>query len=557
LAAELGCVQCHTDLAGPSRIRDQAPDLSFAGLRYRTAYLLEFLQSPRQVRRHVGRARMPSFHLTEAEALALSLHLGTLRSKPAGWPQMPAGLRDGEAPPARRVTKAEFDRELGQGLACLTCHTWEGRGGVLGPELEDVGYQLKPEWIASYLVAPEQYGVMPNVMPPQFYQLSPDRQRHVPIQTNADQRIRTLVGYFSDASRARLPDLESKLARAIQAHPQATANVGERLFEAMNCAACHRHPTATPRLDAAPSLSREGHRVRADWLRRFLQQPTAIRRAGYHAGDGSRMPDFRLRPEEVTALAAYLGAQTNPPPALVTSPTNKPLSAFSRAKTQRLLETQHSCLGCHRLAGKGGVIGPDLSLAHSRLQPDYVRAIISDPARLAPHAIMPKAPLSPAAVDQIARHLLEGDWPHPRPAKYLSPFDSASLFPLPTVRPVTNSVVPDPSLTKSIRSTYLQRCAPCHGPDGRGDGFNAPFLLPTKPTVFTEATTMARRPDDTLFDGIHSGGRILNRSHWMPAWGETLSGSEIKALVRYLRELCRCEGPAWARDGQAPSSLTP
>ena len=61
---------------------------------------------------------------------------------------------------------------------------------------------------------------------------------------------------------------------------------------------------------------------------------------------------------------------------------------------------------------------------------------------------------------------------------------------------------------------------------------------------------MSTRPDDTLFDGIAAGGKILGKSHRMPAWAATLSDSDIAALVGYLRVLCACEGPAWSRDGK-------
>jgi len=55
-------------------------------------------------------------------------------------------------------------------------------------------------------------------------------------------------------------------------------------------------------------------------------------------------------------------------------------------------------------------------------------------------------------------------------------------------------------------------------------------------------------PDDTLFDGIHAGASILGKSQLMPSWGNTFSTEEIRELVRYIRGLCRCEGPAWSRD---------
>ena len=62
---------------------------------------------------------------------------------------------------------------------------------------------------------------------------------------------------------------------------------------------------------------------------------------------------------------------------------------------------------------------------------------------------------------------------------------------------------------------------------------------------------MSRRSDDMLFDAIAAGGAVLNRSPRMPPFGETLSREEIRGLVRHIRALCRCEGPAWSRGTRA------
>jgi mono/diheme cytochrome c family protein len=63
---------------------------------------------------------------------------------------------------------------------------------------------------------------------------------------------------------------------------------------------------------------------------------------------------------------------------------------------------------------------------------------------------------------------------------------------------------------------------------------------------------MSARPDDALYDTIAGGGAIMNRSARMPAFGTTLSPAQIRALVRHIRTLCRCTGPAWSSDGSAP-----
>jgi mono/diheme cytochrome c family protein len=567
LVLELGCIQCHSDLAGQSSIREQAPELSQAGLRYRTAYLFEFLQRPKQVRRHIGRARMPDFQLTEKEALALALFLETQQAtRPTGQPPWPEPIQEQSDAPPRTVTKAEFERELSNGLVCLSCHSLEGQGGALAPEFTEAGHQLRPGWITTYLVAPSHFGVAPNVMPPQFFQLSEDGTRYEKLVANPEQRIATIVGYLNTVGAPRATEQSRILARAKSTHPNVTAAQGEQLFRALNCAACHRHERISPRQQAAPALANEGLRVQRTWLESFLRKPSAVRPTGYYPGDASRMPDFHLQNVEAIALANFLASlrqattstMRRPAPAYTNEvrasnnrerPTNTPPSAFAQDKARLLLSQKLSCLGCHRLDGKGGMLGPELNTVPVRLQPEYVYAIISDPARWAPHSIMPKILLPAGTVDLLARYLIFRNAPGTSNATYLSPLEARLTFPdsLPTLGSPTTTSVPTPA----AQANYLRYCAPCHGLEGRGDGFNAPFLpaVVPGPTPLANAAYLAQRPDDTLFDGIHSGGAILNRSHFMPPWGATLSADEIRALVKHLRELCQCEGPAWSRDG--------
>lgn len=101
----------------------------------------------------------------------------------------------------------------------------------------------------------------------------------------------------------------------------------------------------------------------------------------------------------------------------------------------------------------------------------------------------------------------------------------------------------DPSTPAAL---YLRRCAVCHGARGGGDGPNARFL-PVQPTAHADSALMSARTDDELFDTIFAGGYVMNRSNRMPPYGHTLSRAQIWTLVHYLRALCRCAEPAWAR----------
>jgi mono/diheme cytochrome c family protein len=537
LVGDLGCASCHSELRFGITLRDRTPDLSSAGLRYRPAWLFEFLQHPVKIRQHLGRARMPGFHLTEKEAVALVAFLETQRTISGQWPPLPDAIVKQAGARSDQISRQQVQAELSNGLLCLTCHKFDGKGGNLGIELTTVAYRLQPGWIRQYLAAPAMFGVAPAVMPPQFYRLIADGKTLREMIPNAAGRINRLAEYLCSLDPSARETLEGKYAAAKATSSEANAALGQTLFTALNCAACHRHSSVRPHAQpGAPDLTREGWRVNQAWLSGYLKHPQPLRPFGYHPGDGSRMPDFRLSDEEVVEIGAFLVAQREGSETFVTGFHAEPLSAFSQNKAKLLLTEKLSCLGCHQLGDQGGRIGPSLSGAGSRLQPSYVYGVIHNPRAVAPHSIMPRVPLTEETARLIANYLVQQTNSLPA-ARYLSLVEHAPL-------PLNDSPLNAPG----IRHTYLKHCAACHGPEGKGNGYNARFL-PVKPTAHADAAYLSTRPDDTLYDGIHAGGYILNKNHLMPPWGETLQPKEIQELVRYLRTLCQCEGPQWSLDG--------
>lgn len=321
--------------------------------------------------------------------------------------------------------------------------------------------------------------------------------------------------------------LENNWDHAQKTYPSVTAEMGKKIFEALNCAACHRHNEIKPREQSGPVLTGVVKKLSPEWLGTYLRKPHAVRHFGYHPGDGSRMPDFHLSEGEAARVTAWLLSLKSSEQVKPFTP--RKLSAFSRGKVNALLDNKYACLGCHQLSGKGGRIGPALDVAGARLQPAYLLAVLNDPKSAAPHSIMPKPLLTQDSILLLANYL--ADQKSQSSGTYPSLIDSQTQFPFPA------------------KNIYQRYCGSCHGNSGGGNGFNAQYLK-QRPSVHSDGASMQKRASDTLFDGIHSGGLILNKSHQMPAFGGTLSSKEISELVLHMRELCKCGEPAWARDNK-------
>jgi len=220
-----------------------------------------------------------------------------------------------------------------------------------------------------------------------------------------------------------------------------------------------------------------------------------------------------MRPLLLAILAGPLIAQT-------------PVTPFQAEKARTLLRTQLPCLGCHELGGDGGRIGPSLTTVADRRNAAYIRAIIEDPQRNVPASAMPRTPMPVATRELVIRYLTRAAPAGVAPAAA-------------TVRGVLSSG------SSSSAVLYQRWCAACHGQSGGGDGPNAKYL-PVHPAVHSSAAQMSVRSDDALYDAIAGGGLVMGKSARMPAFGATLTPTEIHALVAYIRTLCKCTAPAWS-----------
>jgi mono/diheme cytochrome c family protein len=95
-------------------------------------------------------------------------------------------------------------------------------------------------------------------------------------------------------------------------------------------------------------------------------------------------------------------------------------------------------------------------------------------------------------------------------------------------------------------------CERCHNPESTVERVSNYDNLEVKPHSFTEGDTLNKMSDADLTAIISYGGPALNKSALMPAWGNTLSKSDIEALISYIRAVSdppsRQAGPVYAKN---------
>lgn len=95
-----------------------------------------------------------------------------------------------------------------------------------------------------------------------------------------------------------------------------------------------------------------------------------------------------------------------------------------------------------------------------------------------------------------------------------------------------------------------QYCDRCHNPESTAERVSNYDNLEVKPHPFTEGDTLNKMSDTDLTAIITNGGPALQKSALMPAWGNTLSKSDIQALIAYIRAVSdppsRSGGPVYA-----------
>lgn len=183
--------------------------------------------------------------------------------------------------------------------------------------------------------------------------------------------------------------------------PAATADPanGKKLFEAKQCASCHK--TSGP-VEALPVTERSkikgpplwfaGSKFRQEWLIAWLASPTPVRRVKYGSLTKGSDKHPALPAADAKEVGAYLMTLTDQAlkPGVVKA---KKLKRRTRIKAEKLFIKKQICFGCHQYPSKkgniGGFAGPSLVGAGKRLKVDWVYTFMNNPSRYYANGRMP------------------------------------------------------------------------------------------------------------------------------------------------------------------------
>jgi mono/diheme cytochrome c family protein len=410
LVEELGCLGCH-QIDGQGNAF--APDLSAVGGKVNADWLFAWVKNPQDYLPHTP---MPNFRLDDAQTAHITAYLMGLGGK-TERPGLSQKLAD------NAVVEAG-NRLIGR-YGCYGCHDIYGMEAQprVGPELTTYADKRPAEMSFGDvpLVKKKDHATTPIERVVALYQDGRQIEESWEGWTfgkmknsrmyATDRIIQQMPNFaFSDENAAALLVLLRSFAGerlppsylSTPSEPEAVRLAGLELIEKYNCLGCHH--VAGEGGNIAPNLAYEGSKARGDWLLSFLKQPHKIRPL-----QQARMPTFPLSDQEAVSLRDYIMAVYTDERVPPVSQVAQMITPDLAAQGEKLYWEKYPCFTCHQIQGKtgGAAVGPDLTDAWVRLNPDWMVQWIRNPQAFDPASLMPNLGVTEAEAVALVAYLEE------------------------------------------------------------------------------------------------------------------------------------------------------
>ncbi|MGW8303979.1 MAG: c-type cytochrome, partial [Desulfobacterales bacterium] len=344
---------------GTKRIRVAMP-LNDMAQSVKPDWLYRWLRNPKA---YLPRTRMPNFRFSKQEAADIA---GFLLKGPKSTEVWSKG--------SYKKGKTLFLESR-----CVTCHTVEGKGGDLAPELSKISSKLYPERIFRIIKNPHKLW----------------SRSQMPIFGFSDESDQNIVKFFVE-EYIDLDLDEKEAAKEIQLVGKADPAKGQELIEKYGCTGCHtKIKGVKDRGEIGPELTSIGsvhihhldfgdikvplpNRTVPNWLYNKVLNPRLFKA-------GLKMPDFSLNKSDAQAVTTYLlSLKTEDTPASYYLALGGPPSKYAPQGAFGKILDKYRCLVCHKINGKGGELAPDLSQEGSRVKKNWLEHFMKAPDTIRP-----------------------------------------------------------------------------------------------------------------------------------------------------------------------------
>ena len=175
-------------------------------------------------------------------------------------------------------------------MSCFSCHSINGRGGDLAPDLTWEGTSVQRAWLVSFFKNPNT--------------LRPALIRRMPKFNVTDAEANTLADYIMTVYQTPAFDRDAIDEARVNA---SEIERGRGLFYSKYaCQSCHIVDPAKDKGYIGPTLTQVGIRLNAAWIFHWLKNAQVLR-------PGSLEPVWNMNDGDAQAITAFLMAQKTAP----------------------------------------------------------------------------------------------------------------------------------------------------------------------------------------------------------------------------------------------------
>jgi len=366
LVGELKCYACHNHQL---KFNTFTPSLDGIGRKVKhREWLVRWLKNPKAIRQ---KTKMPNFVLSNEEVHILVDFLMSFKTFPNDVLLNP--VPDFYSRRKEKNSFIELGKKLFRDSPCISCHSINGQGGKLAPDLAKIASKAKEIWLFNFIKNPKR--LQPGVEMPQF--------------GFSDEEVAAITAYMT--SEFIDWDEAEKVSSAYQPQPDFYER-GQAIFYKYNCKGCHqlfefqipnnRGPDHTAIGSKKNYQIYFGETTIPHTLYNYIETKLKTPRV---FGETMRMPDFDLSEKDRQAITTYLLSLRfeDLPQKYIRKGAEQ--AAFNpQGKIGKIFQ-KFSCLKCHTINGTGGAIAPDLSIVGSRLRSNWIKKFFKNPNSRRPH----------------------------------------------------------------------------------------------------------------------------------------------------------------------------